>query len=185
MTATDEQIEAASRQFIDVATRLPVFYKLAAEFTRLIDMLEEEQDEEAIQQELQRIAGDIRRKAHGIAVVIQSLENMAALQAAEAKRLAAKAKTNQSHADRLRAYTLDIMRNTPGCERIEAGYFTLAIRLNPYSVTVEDEAAVPSEFNRTRITVEVDKRAVLESFKATHEVPSGVSIGRTERLEIR
>jgi phage host-nuclease inhibitor protein Gam len=173
---------------MSVANRLPTFYDLGEQFTRLIELLEGDPqltDEADIQRELEQLAGDIRAKSYGIAVVIQSLENMSEMQAAEAKRLAAKAKANQAHADRLRAYALDVMQNTPGCERIEAGYFTLAIRSNPPSVAVLDASAVASEFQRTKITVDVDKRAILEQFKVTGEIPTGVDIVRTVRLDIR
>lgn len=179
-------LQEASRNFMIAANRLPTLYELSSEFNALLALLEDEaQDEVAIQHELERLAGDIRQKAYGIAVVLQTLEHMAELQSAEAKRLSNKAKSNQAHADRLRAYTLNVMQNTPGCERIEAGFFTLAIRQNPYAVTVNDASLVPSEFNRTKITVDVDKRAILETFKSTGEIPPGVSVGRSERLDIK
>lgn len=185
MSATSEQIEA-SRAFMQVANRLPTFYDLGAEFSALIALLEDEDaDQNVIQLELEQLAGDIKRKAFGVAVVIQALEHLAELQASESKRLGAKAKVNATNADRVRAYALSVMQNTPGCERIETGHFTLALRQNPPSVTVLDPAAVPHEFERTKIVVEVDKRAILEHVKATGEVVDGVSIARTWRLDLK
>lgn len=180
-----EQALAASRDFMRAADRLPTFYSLSAAFNGLLDLLEsDEQDEAAILAELERLGQDIRQKAHGIAVVINALEHMAEAQSSEAKRLSAKAKANENHAQRLRQYTLGVMKELE-LPRIETGPFTLAIRQNPPSVVVEDAAAVPSDYQRTRIEISVDKRAILDAFKSTGEIPPGVAIVRTERIDLR
>lgn len=182
MTSTD--IERASAQFTAAAERLPTLYSLAVEWERLIGLLEDpESDPAEVDAELQRVAGDIRKKGHGVAVVIQTLENMAALQKAEGKRLVDKARANETHANRLRDYAKRCMQQL-GIQRIEAGTHTLSLRLNPPSVVVLDAAAVPGEFQRTTVTVDVDKRAILDAFKATGEIPPGVDVVRNESLRL-
>lgn len=178
-------IEQASRAFMHTAERLPTLYSLSSEFERLVDLLEDpDADPTEVDAELQRVAGDIKRKAYGVAVVIRQLEGLAELQKSESQRLAAKAKAAQGHADRLRDYARQCMHQI-GEERLETGSFTLAIRTNPPSVVVLDATAVPTDYQRTKVIVDVDKRAILEHTKQTGEVVPGTEIVRGTRLDIR
>ena len=176
---------AASAAFMRTADRLPTLYQLSEEWEALVELLEEENpDEEAVFAALQAVAGDIRRKAYGAAALTKTLERMAEIQDAESDRLARKAKANKAHAQRIREFVLDAMKRIDQ-PRIETGTFTLAIRQNNPSVLVEDASAVPSEYERTKIIVEVDKLAILKHYRETGDIPLGVSIARTERLDIR
>lgn len=190
MTAADRvqssEIVQLSREFNNAAERLPTLWSLTQDFESLITLLEDpDADPVEIEAEMQRLAGDIRAKAHGVATVIHSLEGLSAFQKEAATRLAAKARANQAHADRLRSYALTCMQ-TLGEERLEAGYFTLAIRKNNPSVTVVDEALIPDEFWRhpEPPPPEVNKLAILQHVKVTGEVPDGVEIERKPRLSI-
>lgn len=179
-------IEAASRAFNDTAERLPVLWRLAEEFTLLLSLLEDpESDPAEIDAEMQRVAGDIKVKAYGVATVIDGLEGLAAFQKAGADKLAAKAKANQNHADRLRSYALACMK-TLGIDRLETGAFTLAVRLNNPKVEVLDEQKVDAAFLRhIPEQWEVNKVAILKRFKETGEIPTGVDVVRNERLDIK
>jgi hypothetical protein len=72
-----------------------------------------------------------------------------------------------------------------GQQRIETIAHTISIRTNPPAVTVVDASAVPHEYNREKITIDTDRRAILEYFKTTGEVVPGVEITRGQRLDIR
>jgi hypothetical protein len=50
---------------------------------------------------------------------------------------------------------------------------------------VLEELLVPDEYVRTVTTTSVDKRAILDAYKATGEIVSGVEITRAQRLDIR
>lgn len=178
-------IEQASAQFMAVAERLPTLWTLTAEWDALLTLVEEtpDADQASIEAEIERVTGDIRRKAHGIGVVIRQLEGLAEFQKAESQRLAAKARTNQATADRIKDYAKRCMQ-AMDIERLETGTFTLAVRVNPPSVNVLDAALVPSEFQRTKIEVSVDKRAILDAFKTDGEIVPGTEIVRTDRLSI-
>jgi Siphovirus Gp157 len=185
MTQIAEGALVASGQFMRAAERLPVLWELAEEFTHLVDLLEDpDADPADVEAEMQRVAGDIQRKAGGVATVIGALEGLAGFQKANAERLQAKARANQAHADRLRSYALACMK-TIGVDRLETGSHTLSVRLNNPSVTVVDAAAIPHEFNRTKVIVEPDKVGILAHFKATGELVPGVDVTRSERLDIR
>jgi hypothetical protein len=68
--------------------------------------------------------------------------------------------------------------------QIETSRFSLSIRTNPPACTVVDAAAVPGEYQRTKIEISVDRRAILEDFKRDGVIPPGVEITRGERLSI-
>jgi hypothetical protein len=174
----------ASKDFMRASDRLSTLWQLTEDFEALVALLEDpDADPDAIDAEMQRVAGDIKTKAFGVASVINALEGLAAFQKMNADRLAVKAKANQAHADRLRSYAHACMRAI-GVDRLETGQYTLAIRTNPPSVVVQDAAAIPNEFNRTKITVEPDKTAIKDHWKQTGELVPGVDIVRTESLRI-
>lgn len=182
MTTTAE-VEA-SRRFMETAERLPVLWKLSDSFVALVDMLEsEDADEEDIERELARAMGDIERKAEGVATVVRALESLSDYQAADAKRLAERAKRNKAHADRLKAYALGCMKRI-GVERLETGRFTLAVRQNPLAVNVVDEDAVPNTFKRSKVIIETNKTAIREYFQTTGAIVPGTEMVRGERLSI-
>jgi hypothetical protein len=184
VTATDEQITAMTKAFNNASERLPVLWQLTQEWDRLLSLLEDpESDQDAIQAELQRTAGDIRAKGHGLAIVLQGLDRLADWQRAEGQRLMAKARANEAHAERLKTYALSCMGSL-GIERLETGTHTLSVRTNPPSVQVVDETAVPNEFVRTVITTSVDKRAILAHVKQTGELVPGVEIQQSQSLRV-
>jgi hypothetical protein len=178
-------VQEASRTFMQASDRLPTLWALTEEFRELVDLLEQpEPDQDAIATELTRVAADITKKAYGIAIVIQGIENKAAMLKAEEARLNAKRKACENAAERLRAYTLAQMQAL-GQERIDTGTFLLSVRLNNPSVVVLDAAAIPSEYQRTTISIAPDKVAILAAMKATGEVIPGTEVVRTPRLEIK
>lgn len=194
----DAAIELASRGFLTAANRLPTLWQLSTEFDVLLALLEEpDQDLAAIDAEMQRVAGDIVHKAHGVAAVIQSLQKLAEWQKGEMRRMAERAKASEAHADRLKAYALACMKVIEQ-PRIETGTFTLSIRANPPHVDVLNEPVlarvegyetmpdeVPGEFVRQITVYKVDKRAITAYVKATGEVVPGCELVRTESLSIR
>lgn len=196
-------IEQASKDFIDAADKVVPFYRLSEEWNYLVWLLEEPNtDVEAIQQELQKVAGDIREKAYGLAAVIQGLDRLAARQKfeadqqkAEVERLAAKAKATEARSRYLREYGMACM-TAIGERRIETGVFTLAVRLNNPKVEVWDETMIPAAYWRQPLPPpEIDKVKILEHWRATggkstpegviegESVP-GVDVVRGKRLDI-
>lgn len=184
---TSVQIERATGDFMRAADRLPSLYRLSDEWNYLLALLEDAgSDPEQIELELKRVAGDITRKAHGVAAVYHTLLRMAEMQKLERDRLAARAKANEAYAERIRQYALACMQAI-GEQRLETGAFTLARVLNNPAVTVVDEDAIPDEFWRQPEPPprEVDKQKLLKHWRTTGEVAPGVEIGRKERLDIR
>jgi hypothetical protein len=185
-------VAEASRQFMATAQRLPTLFDLEDTAYQLLALLEatddpaELADVEAVAEvkaQLALVDQLMLQKQESYVSVIRSLEAMADARKAEADRLRDRAKTAERHADWLRARLLTHMQTT-GRERIETSRFTLTVRQNPPSVTVLDAAAVPHEYERTRITIDVDKRQILEDFKRDGVIPPGVDITHGRRLSI-
>ncbi len=176
---------AASGAFMRTADRLPTLYGLADDYNHLVALLEDpEADQAAVQAELERVAGDIKAKAYGLAIVIQSFENRAAMLKTEEQRLAAKRKASEAHAERLKNYAMAQMV-AMGEDRIDTGVFTLSVCANSMpKVTVLDAAAVPHEYEKTVITVTVDKTAIGAHFTATGEIVPGVDVAVGTHLRI-
>jgi hypothetical protein len=175
----------ASRAFMAVAERSTTLYALTEEYLHILDLLDDpEADADTLEGELDGIAGKIAHKAEAIAGLIKQCEGMAAMRKAEADRMRDLAATDQRNADRLRDYLLRQMQGL-GTERIDTAHFRLSLRTNPPAVQVLEEMLVPAEFIRTVTITSVDKRAVLETFKTTGEIPDGIEIVRGTRLEVR
>lgn len=186
MTATQDQ----SRAFVQAADQLPSLFVLSDEERAVLILLDELYDagstEDTAALELRRaeLAGQLLQKIERYGSVIRTLDKLAEARKAEADRLRARAKTAEAGADWLKQQLLVHMLAT-GQDRIETPRFSFSVRTNPPAVIVTDPAAVPNEFNKTVITVTVDKRAVLDSVKATGVVPAGTDIQRGQRVDIR
>lgn len=180
-----DPITEATSRFMAVATRLPTLFDLDDRAYELLTGFENadaatEADTEA---HLALVDQMIVEKTESYVSVIRSLEKMAEARKGEADRLRDRAKTAEAQADWLKARLLVHMQTT-NRPRIETARFTLAIRQNPPSVNVLDAAAVPSDYQRTKIDISVDKRAILEHFKATGELVDGIEITRGESLRL-
>lgn len=183
---TVPSVEDASRRFVQIAERSNTLYSLSADYVRVLDLLEsgDIDDEEVLEDELDRLGMAITHKAEAIAGLVAYLDGIASVRRKESDRLLVRARADEHHAEQLRAYVLKHMQAI-GKDRIDTARYTLAVRSNPPAVEVVDDQAVPSEFIKTVITTSVDRRRILEHLRETGEVPDGVEIVRRQRLEIR
>jgi hypothetical protein len=170
---------------MDIATRASTLYDLSADYLSVLTLLEDTDDDPALlEQALDAITGKITQKADGIVALARQIEGMAALRAAEAKRMHALAQADARRADRLLDYLLRHLVAI-GAEHVETARFRLSVRQNPPSVQVVDAGAIPAEFIRTVTTTSVDKRSILATLRDTGEIVPGVEIRRSQRLDVR
>lgn len=179
----------ASRQFMQTANRLPTLFDLGDDLCQLLaalDTLDETDADPAddIHALIALVDQMLIEKVEGYVSVIRSLESMAEARKCEADRLAARAKTAQKNAEWLRNRLLVHMQTT-GQTRLETGLHSISIRLNNPSVQIVDAAAIPSDFQRTRIEITPDKVGILAAFKKDGEVVPGTEIVRNPRLDVR
>ena len=170
----------------DVARRTTSLYELSADYLEILDLLEDADSDDAgaLEAQLDALAGAITHKADAIAGLVQQLEGMAAMRKAEAKRMSELSAADERRAERLRAYLLRNLQSV-GTERVDTARFRISVRFNPPSVAVLEQQLVPAEYLRTVTTVSVDKRLILDNYKATGEIVPGVEVTRAQRLEIR
>ena len=69
-----------------------------------------------------------------------------------------------------------------GVNRVEGNEWIFAIRKNPPSVEISDEALIPAEF--VRYTPSIDKQAIKDALSDGKEVP-GAKLNHNSRLEIK
>ena len=118
-----------------------------------------------IQERLQEMVGteeNWKAKAVGVAKYIKYMDAQEKIIKDEAKLLAEKAKKFSQRADYLRQ-TLIMQMETFGVESIPDPILSIKLQNNPWSVVVSDEENLPDEYKRTKVVVEVDKKALLAS----------------------
>lgn len=135
----------------------------------------------------------LRQKAQAVAKVVLDYEGDVAKADREEARVvayfAAYRRAKQERIDWLNGYLLHAL-HVAETDRIEGGWPTVRIQLNPPATTVLDEALVPASFLRhipEKVTPErweVNKVAVNENYKKTGEIPPGVTVSRTEKVVI-
>jgi hypothetical protein len=181
---------AKSRDFMEVAERLPTLVDLTIEQMHLMTLLHEVEDETWIDEEradleqrLDTANAQMLTKIEHYAGLISKLESWAGLDDAELDRIKRQRDKKRRSSEWLRARLQEHLHRT-GQERIETGRYTVALRTNPPAVQVLEPQMLPSEYTRTKITVDPDKKAILDHYRTTGEIVPGCDITRGESLRI-
>jgi len=152
-------------------------YEVTDEYVALTQRLNDEEfTEESLKERLAEIKEQFNIKAENIGKVVISMESISESIEHEIARLTARQKSINNRASYLRDYLFTEMMAS-GNDRIQGTVLTLSLRKSPPSCQVLDEKAIPEQF--IRIIPEqrqVDKRGILDHFKATGEVPNGTEI---------
>lgn len=157
-------------------------YALAEEYQSLLELAEStvEEDAQAFADTLEGLRGEINDKVESCAAVIRSIASEAEAINKEIDRLDKRKKSLLSNVDRIKKYMLSSMEQC-AIEKVKGKLFTIAIRKNPPSVVIDDEAMIPLNFTRTKI--EVDKSALSTALKAG-TVVAGAHLEQSKRLAI-
>ncbi len=187
MTTPDLQTKSA--EFMETANRLPQLFSLSDGTVKILDLLYDrsavDPSEAAdLAEQLEYVEAFLTTKVEACAGVVRELESLAAYRKSEADRLRDQAKRLENAANRLLTRVRDHMVAV-GEDKYVTPRYTVTLRTNPPRVEVLEEQMVPREFVKTVITTSVDKRAILDSVKATGEIPEGVNVVRDQRVEIR
>ncbi len=161
-------------------------FHIAAEYrdmaTRLADL---DLDEQTIADTLEAEGGALVEKGTNVGFVCRNLEaSAAAIKDAEAQ-MAARRKALENRAARLRAYLLDSM-TLAGVDKIESPYFAIAVRKNPPSVEVLDEAQVPAGYFTSPPPPPpvLDRKLILATLKDGVDIP-GCRLKQGRRVDIK
>lgn len=161
-------------------------YNIGAELLNQVEEIQNLIDEGAdpnsneIQERLLEMVGTEetwKGKALNVAQYIRHLEAQEQIIKDEVKRLNEKSKSMSKRADYLRQ-TLIMQMETFGVEQLPDPILTIKLQNNPWSVVVSDEDTLPEQYKRTKVIVEVDKKALL----ADKPELENVSFIQTKRL---
>ena len=163
-------------------------YVLAPQFAEIMQQLQVQDPGDdaaftALAEYLDAVQTSIEAKTQGICQIVRGLEADAAAIDAEVQRLNNLKSSRLHKAERLRDY-LHRSLTTAGLQQVETPLFRASIRLNPERVIVDDPSLIPSEFTRTKVTIDPDKTAIKVALQRG-EMVSGAHLERGERLEVR
>ena len=161
-------------------------YDLTAQWAALVDAYEaaEDADERAEALEaLEGIEADMSDKADAIARIVRNYRAEVEGLKAEEQRLAMKRRNRENAIERLQHVMLDAMQAT-GAEKVQTSIGAWRVQANPWSCEVTDEAAVPEEWH-IKVEDRIDKRGLVEHFKATGEMVDGVEYRQTMGVRFR
>lgn len=156
---------------------MATLYKLTEEYTELLDALDGAETNEEIAGIWEQIYGkeeDIVEKADAYARILRNKQAEAEMYKAEAERLTKRRKAAENCVERLKAWLLDNMQRMEITD-IETGIGKWHVQLNPASCEVLDVDMVPAEYHIPQPD-KIDSRGILQQYRKTGEIPSGVDI---------
>ena len=156
-------------------SNLPALYVIVQEFREQANQLADmELDEQTLADTLESIQWPVEEKARAVAAVIGNMGAANEMLANFIKAKQQQLKAMQAREDHLRDY---LLQNMLACDITEIkandGSLTIKVKTNPPSVIVDDESAIPWEYQRQKPAPppEVDKAAIKEALKSGVEVP--------------
>lgn len=161
-----------------------VLHELSAEYLQLLHHALDNNDEE-MEKALDEIRGDWNNKAVSLGKVVKHVEFMVE----SIKKIEGDAyqrrKSLEAKIERFKKY-LGYNMEATGITRIDSPYFTVALRNNPPSVNVYDEAQVPDEYMVQPETPpkKPDKKKIADDLKQG-VVIEGCELVQTKRVEIK
>ena len=167
--------------------KLPALYQLSQQH-RELERLADTTDElpaEVIRDTIEALEGEIEAKAISVAAVVRNLETHAELIRDAAKQLSERAARADKRAESLKAYMLFCLQAT-GITKVETAEYTIAVRNNPESVRIADNAELPQEFlvQPPAPPPRPDKTAIKAALKAGRQI-DGCWLEAGQRVEIR
>jgi len=159
-------------------------YELSNQYENALKSLEDmELPQEAINDTLEALGGELMDKYKNVAMYKQNLMATAKAKKDAAKSLNEQAKAIENKAMRLMDYLDENMKRN-GITEIVCPYFTVKYRKNPPSVIIDDDSLLPSDMIVTKTTTAPDKIAIKKAIQAGGSV-SGARIAQNETLVIK
>lgn len=159
-------------------------YEITNDYQSLMNrIMDEDEISEDMLAELQAVQGDIKDKAVNVAAFIKNLEAEAAAIQKAIESMEERNKRAWKKAESLREY---LKQNLESCDmkEVKSPFFDIKIRLNPASVAISDENAIPEGYWREISTRRVDKTLIARDLKSNIQIP-GAELVRYTRLEVR
>jgi hypothetical protein len=140
-------------------------YEISARYQGALEFLtdpENDVDADTIRDTMEGLDGEFTDKVCNVAQFVVNLENTATgIEEAE-KRMRDRRKAIENKAARLRDYLRDGLQ-TAGMKKAQNAHVCVSLAKLPASVRIVDEAAIPPEFWREKITREPNKTAIKDA----------------------
>jgi len=166
----------------EVVMKRDKIYELGKQYHDLITEYGDGDDFGAWNERLDEITGVIDVKITNIALVVKQLVAEENALADEIKRLQTKKSARAAKIQRLKDYMLDGML-AAGLDKTIDVRAEVRVQVNPPSVTVLDEQAIPADYWIAQ-DPKLDKLGIIDALKAGSEV-SGAAIKQTKGIRIR
>lgn len=157
-------------------------YELNENYNRLMMMLEDDEENVAIQDTLDSIDEAIEQKFENIEKWRRNLQVSIDGFKAEEERIKAKRQALEKRSACLKQYLQDFMFNT-GRTKVNTDIFDFRIQKNPASVQVTELEKIPQEFLIPQ-DPKVDKTSIKAALKNGIFIP-GVEMVQTEGLRVK
>ena len=163
---------------------LEPLWKIEENLRALVDCVETCPDElrDELEAEIAQYLGSEVEKVDRVSAVLASLEGVAANAKTEIDRLRARQQSAERARARLEDYVLRGLRERDG-QPLKGRNVTLSVRRSE-ALIIDDQDAVPAEFKRTTVVVDVPKDPLKKAIKAGLEIP-GAHIETRDNLQRR
>jgi hypothetical protein len=159
-------------------------YELSEQYSGLIDMLEQEPDNEALQGMLNGLEGKIEDKVDAVLSVRNAKRAEVKAIREEAQRLSGRAAQIEHEANRLEQMVENVM-NQSGLEKLKTLKFTTWLQLGPPGVTVTDESKLPEYYFNSQPD-KLDRKRLMEDIKnGVYNRPEVAVIEQIKSLRVR
>lgn len=157
-------------------------YEISLELQSILEA-EEELDAE-MESRLDQLQWELEKKVQGCLEYRQGLMREQEAIGCEVARLQSRASELEAKADRLQNY-VQFQLERIGIGKVTTPTVTATICKAPPSVRIEGDVWKDTlRYCRTRTTVDPDKKAILEDFKAGVPLPAGVSVLQSTYLKV-
>ncbi|WP_194722273.1 siphovirus Gp157 family protein [Noviherbaspirillum malthae] len=166
----------------------PIFeaFEVATQYRRLAELLaERHDDEQVIADTLESMSEPLDARLENLAKMVRNIESATRGVEQTITHLEARHEALQRAAQRGRQLILDLMR-TAGRDRVNTALFSMAVKKNPLTVVIDDEAQLQSEYftHHEAPAPTPNKRAIAAALKAGIPV-AGVHTEQGVRLDIQ
>lgn len=154
---------------------MKTLYELTNDYKFLEETIDPEADNE-LYHTLESLSVAIDEKVENIGKFVLSLKGDISAIKTEEERLYARRRTIENRIEWLKIYLLEEMTKV-WKHQVKTEVVTVSVKVNPPSVNVIDEDAIPPDFRRIiPETWQPDKNKIIDFFKTTGEVLPGIEM---------
>jgi hypothetical protein len=163
-------------------TNLLPLWRIEEELEALVNSVDTcpEELQEQLEAQITRYLGAEASKVDQVGAVLTSFDATMESAKREIERLRARQQSVQKAAERLEAYILRVL-HARGDQPLKGRNVTLSVR-HTEALVIDDPGAVPAEWKRQTVSIDIPKDPIKKALKAGESVP-GVHIERKDHLQ--